>query len=210
MKLSIITPWLDHPELIAPYEASYSDAEVIVVDNGSVPANAEKISKMVKRMGGIYIRNETNRGFSEANNQGMELATGDAIAFINNDTSARKSFVRQVLADVTKRALYGVSKGVRMVDNYAVSYLEGWCIAAKREVWHELGRWPVLDGLYWEDNILCLKAHQLDIPLIQCGWWPIEHFSNWTSRNLPGAYDHSAKNAELFAEMVRKWKNSIL
>lgn len=207
MKLSIVTPWLDHPELIQPYQSSYYGAEVIIIDNGSQPENAAKIAHMVKRMKGIYIRNEHNAGFSEANNQGLALASGSVIAFVNNDTLARKSFVRQVLADVNTRALYGASKAFRAVDKHVIAYLEGWCIAAQRETWHEIGGWPLLNGLYWEDNVLSLLAEQKGIPLVQCQW-AIDHFGNWTSRDLPGAYDHSAANAELFADMVRKWKRS--
>src|SRR4051812_47718208 len=88
--ISIITPWLDHPEFIADYERAVTAAgvQVIVVDNGSSQLVAPLLAAMVKRMGGVYIRNEENRWFSSANNQGLASATGQVVLFMNNDVSA--------------------------------------------------------------------------------------------------------------------------
>jgi len=59
--------------------------EVIVVDNGSADGSAE----MAEREFGTHvIRNQENRGFCAANNQGIAAAKGEFIALLNNDAEA--------------------------------------------------------------------------------------------------------------------------
>lgn len=60
--------------------------EVIVVDNGSSDGSREMIRLAFSHC--IVIQNENNRGFCEANNQGIALAQGDLVALLNNDAEA--------------------------------------------------------------------------------------------------------------------------
>lgn len=194
MVVSIVTPWLNHSELIRTYAPSVRGAEVIIVDNGSEWFHAEKIEKMVNDLGGKYIRNENNNGFSKANNQGLAVATGDIVVFLNNDVECPEGWLLAVERDITA----GVIGGPSMLIKYDQPYIEGHCIAARRDVWNSLGGWPEnLPGLYWEDNILCLRAVRAGYQLKRTTW-NIWHFNNYTSRTTPGAYDHSAANEQEF------------
>ena len=200
--VSIITPWHNAPELIPIYERCNAGAQVVIIDNASTEANASLLLLMAERMGGLYIRNETNRLFAHANNQGLEVATGDVIVFLNNDTEAPPGWVDRVAEDVTGEALYGPSLKERDIAGRLVPYIEGWCIAARRETWDMLGGWPTtLPGLYWEDNILCFGARELGIELAQTRW-PVWHYNNYTSAKVAGSYDHSEANAKAFAQIV--------
>jgi GT2 family glycosyltransferase len=58
--------------------------EVIVVDNASADGSADIVPAEFPQA--ILIRNETNRGFSAANNQAGARATGRYLLFLNNDT----------------------------------------------------------------------------------------------------------------------------
>ncbi len=54
--------------------------EVIVIDNASTDGSAEAISNFQ------FIRNKKNVGFAKANNQGVKLAKGKYLLFLNPDT----------------------------------------------------------------------------------------------------------------------------
>jgi GT2 family glycosyltransferase len=64
---------------------AYRDVEVIVVDNGSTDGSPESAESFELPFPIRVIRNETNRSFSEANAQGVAVAVGELICFLNND-----------------------------------------------------------------------------------------------------------------------------
>ncbi|MFS0787267.1 glycosyltransferase [Shouchella sp. 1P09AA] len=59
------------------------EMEVIIIDNGSTD---ETVAHLTKETRIIFVANESNQGFAKACNQGAELATGNEILFLNNDT----------------------------------------------------------------------------------------------------------------------------
>ena len=60
------------------------DFETIVVDNGSTDGSPD----VAREFGAAVIRNEANRGFCAANNQGIAAAGGEFVALLNNDAEA--------------------------------------------------------------------------------------------------------------------------
>jgi len=58
--------------------------EIIVVDNGSTDSIIEPVCAKYAEV--VLVRNEKNSGFATANNQGIAVATGEYILFLNNDT----------------------------------------------------------------------------------------------------------------------------
>lgn len=201
--VSIVTPWYNCPELIRTYERSHLGAEVVIVDNGSDAEAAGDIYAMAVRMGGLYVRNEHNAKFAEANNQGAQIATSDIVAFMNNDTEAPPGWVNLMATEVKPGALYGPSKQERMIAGRLLPYIEGYCIAATRDTWERVGWWDAetFTGMYWEDNDLCYRAIQLGIGLRETNW-PVWHRGNYTSSHTAGSYDNSATNLAVFEQRV--------
>ena len=65
----------------------YSPYEIIVVDNGSTDGTAAYLGELSRRHDRVrVVFNGSNRGFAPANNQGLELAKGDVLVLLNNDT----------------------------------------------------------------------------------------------------------------------------
>jgi len=89
MKLSIIlvnwkTPDLTRNALVSVFkETQETDFEVIVVDNNSADGSVEMIKKEFPQV--VLIVNPDNRGFGKANNQGLKIAQGDYLMFLNTD-----------------------------------------------------------------------------------------------------------------------------
>jgi hypothetical protein len=77
--------------LAALYEQTYEDAEVIVVDNGSVDGSVAAVRERFPR---VRLLAETeNLGFAEGCNRGIEVATGEWVVLLNNDTVAERTFL---------------------------------------------------------------------------------------------------------------------
>lgn len=79
-----------------------SRIEVIVVDNGSSDATEKGCRFLGKQLFGDsfhYIRNELNRNFAGACNQGAEIANGEYIIFLNNDTTVQEDWYQPLIND---------------------------------------------------------------------------------------------------------------
>jgi GT2 family glycosyltransferase/Flp pilus assembly protein TadD len=68
--------------------------ELIVVDNGSTDGTAEYLRNLKDVR---VIRNEENRGFPAAANQGIAAATGEFILLLNNDTVVTTGWLERLL-----------------------------------------------------------------------------------------------------------------
>ncbi len=67
--------------------------EIIVVDNASTDDSAAVLKKQAITL----IQNKTNLGFGAANNQGLGIAKGEYVLFLNSDTLIENSSISQCL-----------------------------------------------------------------------------------------------------------------
>jgi len=67
---------------------------VIVIDNNSTDGNIEDIISRFKNI--ILIKNSSNKGFGAANNQGLKVAAGKYVLFLNNDTIILENTIKKV------------------------------------------------------------------------------------------------------------------
>ena len=100
-RISIITVnyngYVDTCAMIDSIISIKFDAEIIVIDNGSKENEASAISSRYPFV--KTIRSERNLGFAGGNNLGIEVATGDYLFFLNNDTELKNDFKAQALID---------------------------------------------------------------------------------------------------------------
>ncbi|MFS1512897.1 glycosyltransferase [Chengkuizengella sp. SCS-71B] len=76
--------------------------ELIVVDNASNDGTLDYLNEQTDLR---VISNQENVGYSKANNQGVKIAVGDVIVFLNNDTVVTQGWLQSLVS-----ALYSKEK----------------------------------------------------------------------------------------------------
>jgi len=75
-------------------QQTYRDRELIVVDNASSDTSVELVAPHATRV----IRNDANRGFSAAVNQGLAAATGEFLLLLNPDCYLLPDYAERLVA----------------------------------------------------------------------------------------------------------------
>ncbi|MCW3121508.1 MAG: glycosyl transferase family 2 [Flavipsychrobacter sp.] len=88
-------------------------AEVIVVDNNSSDDSCKMVRDLFPAV--QLIENKDNKGFSKANNQGVAIAKGEYILFLNPDTVMPENFLVKTLEYMDAHPEAG-SLGPRLID----------------------------------------------------------------------------------------------
>ncbi len=89
------------------------DAEIIVVDNNSADESCDLVRENFGNV--ILLANKENTGFSKANNQGLAIARGEYVHFLNPDTVVPEDFYSSVLAYLDAHPQTGCL-GPRLID----------------------------------------------------------------------------------------------
>ncbi|MDJ0923770.1 MAG: glycosyltransferase [Acidimicrobiia bacterium] len=78
--------------------------ELIIVDNGSEPAAATAAAGLADE----FVGNDENLGFAKAMNQGLWLANGSLVAFVNNDTEFPAKWASRLAATIEAETRPGI------------------------------------------------------------------------------------------------------
>jgi O-antigen biosynthesis protein len=89
--------------LVALSRVDYPDYEVIVVDDGSTDATAS-----IARRHGVRLIQTGNKGLSNARNTGMEAATGEIVAYIDDDAYPDVDWLRFLAASFMRTDHAGI------------------------------------------------------------------------------------------------------
>jgi len=148
--------------------------EVILVDNGSTDGSVNFVKERIRNGAKLkIIQNRRNLGWSPANNQGIEAATGEIIVCLSNDMEVDPKWLKEIVRVMEAGSNIGIiqcnslsiwdkktpDSGMNYLDRfgYAYSYTslgkpfevffaEGMAFAVKREVIEKVG---MLDGYYF-------------------------------------------------------------
>lgn len=102
--VSIIIPVYNKCDLTVQCLASLATVtahlphEILVIDNASKDETPRRLAQATAPV--RYVRNETNRNFAGACNQGAELARGKYLLFLNNDTVALEGWLDALVDEV--------------------------------------------------------------------------------------------------------------
>jgi len=216
---SIITPVWNRADLTGAFLCHLwklyehrAEVEFVVVDNGSRDGTPAFLSAQRRHMHGrlVVVRNEENRGFGPANNQGARAAKGGIFIFLSNDVTPTGDFVTPICQALDREA--GALAGAQILDwdtgwnrfnGDVIPYLAGWCLACSRATWLHLGgfdeRYTPCD---YEDIDLSQAARRKGHPLVALDL-PLRHAFGQSAARLPGGREkHTVRNRDRF---VAKW-----
>lgn len=164
--------------------------ELIVVDNNSTDGTVGYLKEMEYRQENMkVIFNQENRCFAAANNQGIKIAKGDYIVFLNNDTILNPDWLKRMTIAIENypdkdvamvgpvsnnsagRQVVGLQDSEEWYRKYKGNWvlagrLFGWCIMAKHNMLDEIGLFDERFINGFEDNDLCLRAQLAGYKLI--------------------------------------------
>lgn len=90
-------------------QSQYTNLEIIVVDNASQDGSKEFLTGWASAGDNRrLILNEINRGFSAANNQGLNEATGTYLVLLNNDTYVTPGWIRSLINHLKRDTTIGL------------------------------------------------------------------------------------------------------
>ncbi len=94
--------------------------EVIIVDN----ASSDETPEFLRTLEGDIqvIRNEENRGFAKACNQGAALAKGKYLVFLNNDTIPQSGWLTALVEEVESHEQVGVVGSKLLYPNNTIQH----------------------------------------------------------------------------------------
>jgi GT2 family glycosyltransferase len=94
--------------------------ELIVVDNASTDATRDYLTGLAEHNEHVRaVFNDTNRGFGAATNQGLELADGDILVLLNNDTIVPPGWLRRMACHLGDPTIGLVGASTNRIGNEA-------------------------------------------------------------------------------------------
>jgi GT2 family glycosyltransferase len=105
-RVSIITihrnnlPYLEKYAKALKENTTYSNFEVILIDNASVPSIAKDIFAIVDSMGSTHVTvylNKEMQSFAANCNFGASKASGELLCFLNDDTEPQKGWLTEMV-----------------------------------------------------------------------------------------------------------------
>ena len=160
---------------------TYDDYEVILVDNNSTD---ESIDFVKQKFPSVIIKQlDQNLGFAEANNIGGDIAKGDLLLFLNNDTKVTEGFLDPLVEAIKSDEIAicqslllkpdgAIDSSGDFIDQYGRAYnnktipkqtspilcARGACMLVKKNIFNDLGQFDKKFFVSFEDVDFGLRA----------------------------------------------------
>jgi GT2 family glycosyltransferase/glycosyltransferase involved in cell wall biosynthesis len=87
----------------------YNNLELIIVDNASTDGSQEWLTEFAHTRTHVkLILNDKNLGFAAGNNRGLEVATGEYLVLLNNDTQVTRGWIFDLIRHLRKDPKIGL------------------------------------------------------------------------------------------------------
>lgn len=83
-------------------EQTYSNFEIILVDDGSTDSSGTMCDEWYKKDPRITVYHQSNQGLSAARNRGLDLAKGEYICFVDSDDFVTKTYLENFVDEMEK------------------------------------------------------------------------------------------------------------
>lgn len=186
-KLSVVIPVYNVQEFLprcldSVINQTFNDMEIICVNDGSPDNCAEILEQYAKRDNRIKIITQENQGLSMARNNGMAIATGEYIGFIDSDDWVDINFYEELMRIATENNADVAMAGTKLIQSDGViqetQINKPYCTTKLSEklkrlpngaVWNKIFKRDLLlknklefpRGRYFEDNVVLVKSMQL-------------------------------------------------
>ena len=110
MKVSVVVPVYNTEKFLGKcldsiLDNTFSDYEVLIINDGSTDGSKKVAREYVKKDKRIHLYNVEHLGVSNARNVGIEKAKGDYISFVDSDDTIEKSFLSSLYEYAVKHDL---------------------------------------------------------------------------------------------------------
>lgn len=126
---------------------SYSDLELILVDDGSYDSSASICHELAQKDARIKYYYQPNNGVTSARKKGVELASREYVTFVDADDTIEKDFLKILVDKITKgfdMVICGTSlEGEMDGDTFVSAMLEG---KLPPSIWGKLIRKNILSN----------------------------------------------------------------
>ncbi|GIV80531.1 MAG: hypothetical protein KatS3mg050_4925 [Litorilinea sp.] len=185
MKTSIIIPvWNGSAHLPACLDSLLklnmpsTALEIIAVDNASSDGSADLIADRYPQV--RLLRNARNEGFAGGCNRGLEVATGEYLILLNQDTAVTPSWLDGLQTALTDPAVGVAGCKILYPDSQTIQHAGGWLewpLALARHHGHgelDRGQWDVSRDVEFVTGAgLATRRDVLErIGLLDEGFWP--------------------------------------
>ena len=147
---------------------SYSNLEIIIINDGSKDSTEEKCMKYIKNKRIKYIR-INNSGVSNARNIGIENSTGTYIMFVDSDDYIEKNMVERLYDNINENVdLVICSKNLITINEKISEKIDIASCTLKKENIIQLYRAKILNPPYcklYRSEIIKSKSIRFDISI---------------------------------------------
>lgn len=99
---------------------TYTDTEIIIVDDGSTDDTAKKADDWLSKDGRIRVIHRQNGGLSAARNTGLHYAQGEFVLFIDPDDRIDKNLISKCMELLSDGSVSLVHYGYRLINENGV------------------------------------------------------------------------------------------
>lgn len=236
-KISVIVPIFNTEKYIkncidSIISQTYNNLEIILIDDGSKDRSGEICDEYQKKDKRIQVVHKENGGQSSARNRGLDIATGDYIAFVDSDDTVENEMYEKLLSFMKRKNLdiavcnyYTVQNGnksiaKRVKHNYVFNTKQAMKILPKNDILdfspcNRLFHRSVFEGLRFEEGVI-YEDQRLSYRYfsrarrVGCFTEPLYNYYQRENSTIRGSINLNVlQSIEAYEDMEKYYKNNF-